>query len=79
MIAPVFPETIAEMMIYMPLLMDNVTVSDQPTIPGRININQAPRAMLLGIPGMEETIVEEFVNQRTLESTSDDGGGGPAA
>ena len=54
-VMPVFPETLAEMMVYMPLLMDNVAVNAQPTIPGRININQAPRAILMGIPGMEET------------------------
>jgi hypothetical protein len=70
-VAPVFPETLAEMMVYMPILMDNVAVNAQPTIPGRININQAPRAILLGIPGMDETIVGEIVNQRSFESTSD--------
>ena len=70
-IAPVFPETLAEMMVYMPILMDNVAVNAQPTIPGRININQAPRAILMGIPGMTETIVAEILNQRSFESTSD--------
>ncbi len=56
-VAPVFPDTVAEMIVYMPILMDNVAVNAQPTIPGRININQAPRAILEGIPGMDETIV----------------------
>ena len=59
------------MIVYMPILMDNVAVNAQPTIPGRININQAPRAILVGIPGMEETIVDEILNQRSFESTSD--------
>ncbi|MHB8970600.1 MAG: type II secretion system protein GspK [Pirellulaceae bacterium] len=70
-VAAAFPETLAEMMVYMPLLMDNVAVNAQPTIPGRININQAPRAILLGIPGITETIVGEILNQRSFESTSD--------
>lgn len=70
-IGPVFPETIAEMIVYMPVLMDNVAVNAQPTIPGRININQAPRAILMGIPGLEDTVVEQILEQRTYESTSE--------
>ena len=73
-VAPVFGETLAEMMVYMPILMDNVAVNANPTIPGRINISQAPRAILLGIPGMEETIVDEIINQRSFESTTRRGG-----
>ncbi len=71
-IGPVFPETLAEMMVYMPLLMDNVTAVTNPTIPGRLNINLAPRALLLGIPGIEEATVDEIVNQRVAEASSDD-------
>ncbi len=71
-VGPVFGETIAEMMVYMPLLMDNVAVVTNPTIPGRININQAPRALLVGIPGIEETVVDEILSQRVMEPTSDD-------
>ena len=70
-VAPVFPDTLAEMMVYMPILMDNVAANAQPTIPGRININQASRAILMGIPGMTETIVAEILNQRSFESTSE--------
>jgi hypothetical protein len=70
-IAPVFGETLAEMIVYMPILMDNVAVNANPTIPGRINVNQAPRAILAGIPGMEDTIVDEILNQRSFESTTD--------
>ncbi|MHB0959808.1 MAG: type II secretion system protein GspK [Pirellulaceae bacterium] len=71
-VGPVFPETLVEMMVYMPILMDNVAVNTQPTIPGRININQAPLAILRGIPGLDETIVGEILNQRSFESTSDE-------
>jgi hypothetical protein len=70
-VAPVFPDTVAEMIVYMPILMDNVAVNAEATIPGRINISQAPRAILEGIPGMDETIVAEILNQRSFESTSD--------
>ena len=55
------------MNIYLPLLMDVLSVSESPTIPGRININQAPRSILLGIPGMTEELVEAIIEQRPLE------------
>lgn len=70
-IAPVFPDTVAEMALYMPVLMDAVAVNASPTIPGRISINHAPRAILEGIPGMDETMVGEILNQRSFESTSE--------
>ena len=70
-VGPMFPESLVEMVVYMPLLMDAVCVVTQPAIPGRININQAPRALLMGIPGIEETMVEEIINQRVLEATDD--------
>ena len=62
-----FPNDQAAMNIYLPLLMDVLSVSESPTIPGRININQAPRSILLGIPGMTEELVEAIIEQRPLE------------
>jgi hypothetical protein len=56
---------------YMSLLMDNVTVNPASSIPGRININQAPRAVLAGIPGMTDTIVSEILNRRDQLATDD--------
>ncbi|MFZ5829423.1 MAG: hypothetical protein ACOY3P_05015, partial [Planctomycetota bacterium] len=49
------------------LLMENTTVNPAEVIPGRININQAPRAMLEGIPGMEPDIVEAIISQRIMD------------
>jgi type II secretory pathway component PulK len=60
-----------QMGAYMELLMDNVTVSQAPLLPGRININQAPRAVLMGIPGMTEEIVNEIISRRDPEPGSD--------
>ncbi len=71
-VGPMFPETLAEMMVYMPLLMDNVAAVSNPTIPGRININQAPRALLMGIPGIEEATVDEIISQRVAEPSNED-------
>ncbi len=66
-VGPVFPDSTVEMMLYMPLLMDAVTVVTAETIPGRINVNQAPVAILLGIPGMEEEMVQELLTARATE------------
>ncbi len=59
-----FPNEPLQMATYMTLLMDNLAVSQTASIPGRININQAPRVILAGIPGMNEQIVEKVISQR---------------
>ena len=61
-LAPVFPlDNIAE---FLPLLMDSVTINPNPTIPGRISINHAPRAILLGVPGMTEELADSIISLR---------------
>jgi DNA uptake protein ComE-like DNA-binding protein len=65
-LAPAFPEGLVEMAVYMPILMDHVTINSDSTIPGRININRAPLAILEGIPGLEIEVVEEILSQRSL-------------
>jgi len=57
--------------IYLPKLLEHVTVNANPTIPGRININQASRTVLLGIPGMDEEVVEQIISLRSPEVTED--------
>jgi hypothetical protein len=59
-----FPADILLMNDYLPTLLDNVTVNSEATIPGRININQAPRPLLLGIPGMTEELVDLIIESR---------------
>ena len=54
-------------------VMANLTTVDAPTIPGRININQASRQMLLGIPGMTEEIADEIIRARFYENEDPDG------
>jgi len=49
---------------YLKVLMDNTTVNPSPLIPGRININQAPRLVLASIPGMTPEMVEEILTRR---------------
>jgi hypothetical protein len=66
-----FAEDLASMNLYMPALMEQVTIVPKATIPGRININQAPREILLGIPGMRQEIVEQIVRLRQAEPDAD--------
>lgn len=63
-----FPSDPIAMALYLPQLLDNVTVSQAPIIPGRININQAPKTVLAGIPGMTEELLAEIINRREFEA-----------
>jgi DNA uptake protein ComE-like DNA-binding protein len=47
-------------------LMDNCTINPSPVIPGRININQAPRTLLVGIPGMTTEMVDQIISSRIV-------------
>lgn len=49
---------------WMPDFMALLTVNESPIIPGRININQAPRELLVAIPGMTEEAVEAIIANR---------------
>jgi len=66
-----FGADLGSMNAYMAELMDNVTVNPAATIPGRININQAPATILNGIPGITPEIVEKILSSRDVEATND--------
>ena len=75
-----FADDVLSMSTYLSTLMNNCTVVDAEAIPGRININEAQREILLGIPAvsaatgeniMTEAIVDEIVSLRTATDTSD--------
>ncbi len=68
-LAPVFPEGPGAMALYLPALMDNCTIANAATIPGRININQASRDVLLGIPTMSPEIVDTIIQERDVSGT----------
>ena len=61
----------AAMAIYMPVLMDKVTTVEGTAIPGRISVNDCPRAILLGIPSMTEEIVDAIIEARADQSDSE--------
>lgn len=66
-----FPAEPLLMSSYLSKLMDNVTANASPVIPGRININQAPRAVLAGIPGMTPEMLQQILNSRNEEPSTD--------
>ncbi len=41
-----------------------LTTTDAPSIPGRVNINHAPRAVLAGLPGMPPNVVDAIIANR---------------
>jgi hypothetical protein len=67
-----FKDAPAAMATYLPTLMDAVTAVDDSVIRGRININQAPRALLLGIPGLTPDVVENIIAERVAEPTDNE-------
>ena len=48
-------------------LIENTATSDESIILGRININQAPRAVLNCIPGLTSEIIDQIISRRTLD------------
>ncbi len=63
-LAPAFPDGPLIMSTYLPKLMEHLTVNPNPTIPGRVNINEAPRAVLMALPGITDDLVEAIISAR---------------
>jgi len=64
-----FRNTPGTMGSFLPKLLDNCTTDTRSVIPGRININQAPRVVLAGIPEMPPDAVEQILAQREPNPT----------
>jgi len=64
-----FAEDSGTMTGLLPKLLDNATVQTGSSIPGRININQAPRAVLASIPGMTSEIIDRILTTRVTNPT----------
>jgi type II secretory pathway component PulK len=62
-----FGKDSGSMSTYLPKLLGKTTTSSDSSTPGRININQAPRAVLLCIPGMTASIADQIIAKRTLD------------
>jgi type II secretory pathway component PulK len=57
-------EDTAEMLTYLPDLMDVLSTTDEEFIEGRLNVNQARAETLLGVPGIEEDLVNSIVTSQ---------------
>lgn len=54
----------------LPVLEDRLTAVDMPFLPGRINVNTAPREVLMTIPGLDEGDADAIISTRErLDST----------
>lgn len=67
-----FPNGPFAMATYLPKLMENLSVNPDATIPGRINVNQCSRVVLLGIPGLDEELVNDIMANRIEEMAESD-------
>ena len=56
----------------LPTIMSNLTTVAEEHIPGRLNIMQAPRRLLLGVPGMTEEIADLIIQTREPELNDPD-------
>lgn len=61
------PITIQSLGIAMTTAMRSLTVYEGASIPGRINIMQAPRRTLEGIPGMDSELIDSIIQVREFE------------
>lgn len=57
-----------DMQQYLPILMDTFSLSDETTILGRVNINQARYETLIGLPGMTPTLADYIISQQMIDS-----------
>ncbi len=57
----------------LPVIMDNLTTMQSESIPGRINIMQAPRRVLAGIPGIDDEIIDQIIQKREYVLDDPDG------
>ena len=55
---------------YLPKLFANCTTSQNTSTAGRININQAPRVVLLCIPNMTSDLADQIITQRSVDPTT---------
>ena len=57
---------------YLSKLVESTTVSGDKVIRGRINVNEAPRAVLQGVPSLERATVDRILSARGMQSDGDD-------
>lgn len=71
-IEPIFPNEPVILRTVLPLIMANFTATSSKVIPGRININLAPRSILYGIPNLDPSVAEMILQARPSDPTQID-------
>jgi DNA uptake protein ComE-like DNA-binding protein len=64
-----FDGTPQAMASYIPMLLETLTIVPSATVPGRININDAPLPVLMAIPGMDSTTANMIVSAQQSGSS----------
>jgi len=67
------PIQLLNMGLTIPIAMENLTTYQGTSIPGRINIMQAPRRVLEGIPGLDAEIIDRIIRVREFELDDPEG------
>jgi hypothetical protein len=62
--------SVSSMSQYLPDLLDKLTLVDDSFIQGRINVNQAPFEVLMGVPNMTEVLARQIVAAQSLGAAS---------
>jgi len=60
-----------QLSLILPTLMDKVTSVDATILPGRININEAPREILMGLPGLSSELVDQLIEARAQSADTE--------
>jgi hypothetical protein len=63
-VASPWPADPAALRESLPKLLDAVTIGEEPVIEGLINVNLAPRSVLLAVPGIDVTLADRIVATR---------------
>jgi DNA uptake protein ComE-like DNA-binding protein len=62
--------SVSSMSQYLPDLLDKLTLVDDSFLQGRINVNQAPFEVLMGVPNMTEDLARQIVAAQSLGAAS---------
>ncbi|NQT17484.1 MAG: general secretion pathway protein GspK [Planctomycetes bacterium] len=67
-----FPLDRPAMQDYLPKLADGTTVVADKVLRGRVNVNEAPRAVLSAVPGLDTSLVDQIISARGLRLGEED-------
>ena len=71
-LASPYTSNLIAMRRYLPQLLEYVTTVASPVIRGRINVNLAPRAVLAGVPGLDDALITKILASRDPQEDQQD-------